>query len=679
MDMGSMDMNMDPFNEVWLQKIYWTAIGSVVAAFTLANILSRYLAWQRLRSHSLTAAKPKALPALILASFTATVREVSNSTFGRFSVRGRAVFAPTLGKVSMVIANVIVLVILCFYGFDTTDYWSFENIGYRTGRITACQLPVLFLLAGKRNIIGYLSGISYERINWLHRWAARCMLLTATFHMGYWFADWARYDFIAQRVKTDLMTQQGIACWAILAWIVFSSMAPVRGWSYEFFLIQHVVSFAGLVGAIYIHITPTDTTYVWISVGVFFFDRLIRAGYYLYNNLFKVHYHANSPTSHRAFWGNHADFVALPGGYTRVTISNPPSSWSPGQHVFFSCHGLVPLQAHPFTISSIPSDGKMEFIVQSRTGGTKRLLKYAEKLLPDTQIDLRSRKHVAIEGPYGHVRPLQQFDSVVLYAGGTGATFTMPLLRDLVHSWKNENKVVTRRIRFVWVIKSGKQLDWFRDQLSQVLQDVSDLQARGSNVQVKITLYVTCDDTFTLQHNMASTGEKDNSGQPAVGCGAPVVEEITLQDPKSPVVEAIEKKSNNSSKAGNHVNCCCRGDVDEDEDGADAVVCTCNCCGIDEAASSDASSSITDVKKPVKESTRALHPDLNVYSGRPMIKDIMRTCLEQALGESAVVACGPRGLTHDVRLATVSLSDERAVHKGTGAQGIWLHTESFGY
>ena len=62
-----------------------------------------------------------------------------------------------------------------------------------------------------------------------------------------------------------------------------------------------------------------------------------------------------------------------------------------------------------------------------------------------------------------------------------------------------------------------------------------------------------------------------------------------------------------------------------------------------------------------------------------MVKDITRATLEQARGESAVLACGPQSLIGDVRTAVVELSDERAVHKGTGADGIWLHTEAFGY
>lgn len=74
-----------------------------------------------------------------------------------------------------------------------------------------------------------------------------------------------------------------------------------------------------------------------------------------------------------------------------------------------------------------------------------------------------------------------------------------------------------------------------------------------------------------------------------------------------------------------------------------------------------------------------LHPDISIMDGRPDVRKILLRSLEGARGESAVVVCGPSGLTTDVRKSVVSLSDERAVHKGTGAQGIYLHTEGFSF
>ena len=65
--------------------------------------------------------------------------------------------------------------------------------------------------------------------------------------------------------------------------------------------------------------------------------------------------------------------------------------------------------------------------------------------------------------------------------------------------------------------------------------------------------------------------------------------------------------------------------------------------------------------------------------GRPEVKSIIRSTAETALGEMAVVVCGPPGLVQSTRNAAARVSDERAVHKGTGAQGIYVHAEAFGY
>lgn len=46
-------------------------------------------------------------------------------------------------------------------------------------------------------------------------------------------------------------------------------------------------------------------------------------------------------------------------------------------------------------------------------------------------------------------------------------------------------------------------------------------------------------------------------------------------------------------------------------------------------------------------------------------------------GETAVAVCGGKSLVGKTRNSVVKLSDERAVHKGTGAQGVFLHVEEY--
>lgn len=77
---------------------------------------------------------------------------------------------------------------------------------------------------------------------------------------------------------------------------------------------------------------------------------------------------------------------------------------------------------------------------------------------------------------------------------------------------------------------------------------------------------------------------------------------------------------------------------------------------------------------PRAEKGRSIHYAL----GRPNIANFVREPVEASAGETSVVVCGGKSLTSTVRNSVAALSDERAVHKGTGAQGIHLHVEEFG-
>ncbi|KAL1605367.1 ferric-chelate reductase Frp1 [Paraconiothyrium brasiliense] len=436
MAMGSMSMGgMAPLIE--FPKYYWAVVGTAIGVATVVNVFNNILYRQRLaaaRAGSAHPAKPKSFLMVSIATTFALTREASNFSV-RIPFKNSFLLLPTIGRVSLILANIVVLLVLCFYGFDLNDRWSRENVGYRCGFVTIAQFPLIFLLAGKNNLIGYATGVSHERLNWLHRWCARCLLLTATIHMGYFFADWAPYNYIGTQLRENTLVWKGIVAWAVLVWMVFSSTSPIRGWSYEMFVLQHLVSFAILIGFVYIH-TPVEVhVYIWVPVALWWFDRV--------------------------------------------------------------------------------------FLVKARSGGTKHFFEHAEKFhgLPTTSDKPRTMT-VAIEGPYGALRPLRQFDSVVLLAGSTGATFTVPLLRDILQGWKENTSpaknsyslfkapkgAVTRYVRFVWVVKSRGQLGWFAQQLSSMYTDFQALQTSLRHIKLELTVYVTCDETFTEEHkNILST------------------------------------------------------------------------------------------------------------------------------------------------------------------------------
>ena len=657
--MGSMSTGGVP-GYFYMQRQLWVVIGSIIAFATLINILNYILLRQRLRSAN---AKPTSFFWRSYASATAITRELSQSSLPSYHLGPFTVRSPQLGRASIVLSWMTTVLVFCFYKYDTFDQWSWEDIAYRCGCVALSQLPLVFLLAGKQNIISYLTGTSYERLNWLHRWVARILWMTVTIHMGFWFRSWARYNYIVTKLKTDYLTQTGFASWVILTAILLTSFYPMRKLSYEIFVLLHLLLFSGLVGAIYLH-TEFGFGYIWVCVGIFFLDRILRIFATFWANFSFLH------RGRRGLWANQATFTSLPGNVTRISIDQPVITWKPGQHMFLSCHSIVPLQSHPFTASSLPSDGKLEFLVQAQRGGTRRFHRWASKYhrLPQSEsVAPIERKYVGLEGPYGRHRPLQQFDSIVLFAGSTGATFTMPLMRDIVRRWKIEpSRTVTKVIKFIWVVKSKDRLCWFEEQIQQALGDVAEVRSSNPALYLDVGIYVTCDEKLEPTES-GSPYSPPSHGEAEI---APSQTYTTANEEKKKDLDqkfnATEISSSSSSSDGCAPDdgCCCKKAVDED--GIQPV-----CCCRREVSSSRSTLSTYSEKSPIQQ--------LKMHTGRPKVRPLIRRVLEEAEGESAVIVCGPKGLQDDVRRSVVYLSDERAVHKGTGAQGVYLHVEGFSY
>lgn len=517
----------------------------------------------------------------------------------------------------------------------------------RAGWMTVTQVPLVFLLAGKRNLIGYATGTSYERLNWIHRWVARCMFVTATVHLGYFLRTWDQYDYIERKLEIDLISRRGLGAWCILLWIVLSSFAPIRGLRYEFFVVQHIVSATGFVVMIMLHTPVKAHQYIWTPVAIFFLDRLVRLALVLYNNLGIFH-----GTPHQAL-ACKATFYPLPDRATKVSIANPPFKWSPGQHAFLSCHSIIPLQSHPFTITSLPSDSSLEFIVRAHEGATRRLFSHASEALPPIS---DASKTVIIDGPYGCMREMEQFDTVVLLAGGTGASFITPLLRDLVRRKKERLPTVTRKARLVWVVKGRGQIGWFARELGEAVSSVAGME----EFVLEASIYVTCNDSLTTDQGI-ETVDREKQKQ----------EQLGDSKDQGTLVSETELCSGDV--------CCCQETLEDEDAIAEAGAKSlpkveCCCCGPKKESQKALNRTSTATSVAV---TLSLPSDVYIIAGRPAIRTLIRKELEKAYGEAAVVVCGPPGLIDATRMAVVSLSDERAVHKGTGAQGIYLHTEAF--
>jgi hypothetical protein len=185
------------------------------------------------------------------------------------------------------------------------------------------------------------------------------------------------------QIRLNSTAQRGLAAWCVLLWIIMSSCAPVRNWRYEFFIVQHLVTGVAFTVMVMLHMSWYANIYLWFVLLVYFLDLLGRAGYFLYHNLSIFHSQLERSrqnlTTH--FLTCHSRFTPLPAGAVRISISNPPFSWNPGQHAFLYNHHMINLHCRSLTIISLPSDNNLSFLVYTRSRVAGALL-YIECHIP---------------------------------------------------------------------------------------------------------------------------------------------------------------------------------------------------------------------------------------------------------------------------------------------------------
>ena len=133
--------------------------------------------------------------------------------------------------------------------------------------------------------------------------------------------------------------------------------------------------------------------------------------------------------------------------------------------VFFS--GRI-FESHPLTVMNAPSpvsvipSQTLSLAAKVKGDWTRALNKYAT----EEQARLGTEKgelpgvpvQVMIDGPYGGCGvDLGRYESAFLIAGGSGATFNLSLLDDIIARCVKLGRPggeMTRRIEFVWCIKS---------------------------------------------------------------------------------------------------------------------------------------------------------------------------------------------------------------------------------
>jgi predicted ferric reductase len=114
-------------------------------------------------------------------------------------------------------------------------------------------------------------------------------------------------------------------------------------------------------------------------------------------------------------------------------------------------------------------------IMSTRTGMTASLYKRAKASPGGLTLT------AFLEGPYGGVRSLRSYGTVMLFAGGVGITHQLSHLKDLMSA----RVCSTRKVILVWSVRSVAQLGWARMWLEELTRMSND------RVELKMLFYVS--------------------------------------------------------------------------------------------------------------------------------------------------------------------------------------------
>ncbi|KAB5517520.1 hypothetical protein GE09DRAFT_978915 [Coniochaeta sp. 2T2.1] len=620
-----MHMGTNPFQSanMTLARDFWYIIAVVVGIIVLIRTVNFYQARQRLRSTSASSVqfptKPSNRFLQAWATGTAVVREISYPQLHIPFQHLSFLSPPSTGRVIFLLCYWAIVIYMMTSGVLVKDFDSWERIGFRNAWVTVMQVPLLYLLASKTSILGFLAGTSYERLNWFHRWVGRTMFVTATVHGFQFYTEYVKAELFQDMVTMMPMIKYGLGAWAVLLWTLVSSFAPFRHLAYELFVLQHIVSAVLFLWLIYVHVPVYARYNVWFAIAALSFDRVYRTVLLVWQNV-KFRPNKGRCTGGQRI-GHQAQIRAVGESISVVTIKDVHFKWRAGQHLYLWMPRVGMMEAHPYTISNahqLPGTcicNSMQLVVRKHKGFSGKLHEFAAK----AQVAGKKAKTTAfVSGPYGLPPRWDIYETLILISASTGASFTLPILESVLNTKKS---VCTRRIDFLLAAKEGEEIQFYVSRLHELIETAKE-------VGIELLVHVAVTRSGQSESPFSNLNVKNVGSTPSLAATTGSMSK-----------ELSTEKATEATP----------GDIERSA-----------------------------ARSPRKRLSAA-SVDSHVFhtATRPDVEAFIRKPVEATGGETSVVVCGGKSLVARVRNCVASLSDERAVHKGTGAQGIHLHVEEY--
>ncbi|KAI5478918.1 ferric-chelate reductase [Pseudohyphozyma bogoriensis] len=365
---------------------------------------------------------------------------------------------------------------IALFGADGTINYQ----AHHCARLFSANMPLVVALAARElSWISWITGFSHDTLNVFHRWVARFTLVLALVHAG--GRVYVNKPAIDLSLAQNAYQSWGVVSLVFFCYIVVFSIRFFRNLWYTTFIISHIILFMLVLIALAVHYPPAAP---FAIAGLIFYalDRIVRGVSLVYYSFFKSVGPGEAPSASVQILSN--DTIKL-----SLKVAKP---WAPGQHTFLHAPILGP-GGHPFSIASTylpvthlsndppPPSGTKTLIIRVRSGITKALYDEAIKNAASGS-DRRNAGSrflttpvwpVWCDGPYGEVLKLHHHERALLFVGGSGVSFAVPLMLDLVRRARSMTmggkRIVTKRLTVVWSVKEESHIEWIGTELRDAM------------------------------------------------------------------------------------------------------------------------------------------------------------------------------------------------------------------
>ena len=349
--------------------------------------------------------------------------------------------------------------------------------------------------------IQYITRVSHEELNPYHRLLGRIIVILMACHACLYLNFYVQKGFLSKRIQ-DRDVILGLCAISSAIILFTAALARIRDYNYRLFFYIHVFLSMALLPILYFHVSHLRL-YILEAAAIYILLVVQR-------NVSQ----ANVEATITRLKGTDLLSIMIP-----LTTSVGGRSYAPGQHIYITFPTLKDkLRVNPFTIANLPHQDRKIRIVARVLAGTTSILDQMAQNPPPTPL--------LMEGPYGAAEQFPQlasYDNVLLVAGGVGATFTMPIYRQLLNHRSGD--VGPSNLRFVWVVKDQQDATWGMQGLtldSGNLADGFELYITGQRLKARSTKSIVDRDDVEIELQereglLNDEGETANGGLDGIG------------------------------------------------------------------------------------------------------------------------------------------------------------------